>query len=326
MSRFRTNYRRYAALTLTALLVVGVTASQALAAGIFTARKVTLTNENPSATTVGYNFTLTAQNSTTVKRVEFQFGSTLGGSSLPSGMSTASAALNGAPTNLGGAGTWTIDNTSSGTGLIKINNSSNTGSPSANATVNFSGITNPSSAQTYYVRVSSYDTASSGGTLIDQSDIAFPIANSSVTVTAVVAETLSFSLSATSLTLSPNPMATGSVATGSHTMSIATNASAGWNISALSSSTTLTKGTDTIPFITNGGTVTAGTPNYGVAWSGASGHPSGDNNPSTIGTVASSASPTSGATTTATYKGAISATTPAGTYTSTVSYVATANF
>lgn len=315
--------RRILASMLAFTLALGLLGSVE-AAGIFTARKVSLTNQNPQANSVGYNFTLTAQSSTTVKRVEFQFGDTLGSATPPTGLTTTSASINGSPTGLGGAGTWTADVTTNG--LIKINNASNTGSPSANATVNFSGITNSTSAGTDFVRISSYDTATSGGTLIDQSDVAYVITNSSVTVTGVVGETLSFSLSATSLTLSPNPMTTGSVASGSHTMSIATNASTGWNISALSSSTTLTKGSSTIPFITNGGTVTAGTPNYGVAWSGASGHPSGDNNPSTIGTVASASSPTTGATTTATYKAAINSTTPGGIYTSTVSYVATANF
>lgn len=306
------------------LLVLTLVAQPVTAAGIFTARKVTLNNENPQGTGVTYTFTLTAQSSTTIKRVEFQFGTSLGSATPPTGMSTISSSLSGTPTGLGSGGTWTADVTSNG--IIKINNSSNTGSPSANASVAFSGITNPTNANTYYVRVSSYDTATSGGTLIDQSDIAFPIANSSVTVSSAISETLSFSLSSTSLSLSPSPLTTGSVSTASHTMTIATNASAGWNISGTSSSTTLTKGGNTIPFIANGGTVTAGTAGYGVAYSGASGHPSGDNNPSTIGTVAASSSPTSGATTTATYKAAINGGEAAGTYTSTVSYVATANF
>lgn len=298
--------------------VLAATTATAVYAGNLGSRKVTLTDENPSATGVGYSFNFNPESTgSTIRRIEFKVSTTKGGSTVPTGMSTTSATL-GAITGL--TGTWTIDNTTQGT--LKISNA--TGSAPTNpVTVPFAAITNSSLASSstgYYFRISSYD-AASGGTLIDEADVAFPITNSSFTASGSVSETISFSLSATSGSL--GIFSSAATNTTSHTMSVSTNASSGYNISGQGN--TLTSGTNTIPFVSDGA-VTTGVAEYGLAFSGAAGHPAGDIGLASATSVASRSNPVSNDTTTATYKVSITDTTAAGNYSSTIKYVATATF
>lgn len=309
------NITKRSAVLSMAFVLATVGAVTAYAAGL-TNKKVTLGNENPSQST-SYNFTFTAGSATTIKRVEIQFGTTQGGTTLPTGMTTTGASL-ASTSNLGSGGTWAG---SFGTnGLLSIANAANTGTPAAGITANFNSITNSSSTGTYYARITSYD-AATGGTAIDQDDVAFPIANSSVNVTASVGETLSYSLSANSIAL--GTLNNASTSTGSHTMTVSTNAQGGYAITGQGNQ--LTAGSNTIPFTTDSA-VTTGQSEYGVAFSGATGHPAGDRDLTSSQTVASSSAPANAAQTTATYKASIAGTQAAGNYTSTVTYVATATF
>ncbi len=307
--------KRSAALSLAFVLATAGAAS-VYAAGLTNA-KVTLGNQNPSQSTT-YNFEFSPVSSTTIKRVEIQFGTAQGGSTVPTGMTTTGGSL-ASTSNLGAAGTWTGDFTTNG--LVKANNATNTGAPSANATVNLASLANSSATGTYYARISTYDTATTGGTLIDQGDVAFTVTNSTVNVTAAVGETLSYSLSSTSVAL--GTLSSSATNSGTHTMAVSTNAAGGYAITG--SGSTLTDGSKNVPF-TLDSAVTTGVSEYGVAFSGATGHPAGDRNMSTSQTVASSSAPASNATTTATYKASIAGTQAAGNYTSAITYVATATF
>ncbi len=314
MKQTRTNRFKYSRLVAAFVLSLA-TATVVYAAGMGDT-SVTLTNQNPSETGVGYTFEFNPETTgSTIRRVEFQVGTTQGGTTVPTGMTTTGGSLG---TVSGLSGTWTGDLASTN-GLMTITNS--TGSTPTNpVSVEFTGIDNSSVEGTYYFRISTYD-ADTGGNLIDQDDVAFPIESSTVTVSADVGQTLSFALSATSADL--GTLSDSAVSTDDHTLTVSTNASGGYSLTGEGS--TLTSGSDTIPFVTDG-TVTTGVSEYGVAFSGASGHPAGDQDLSTATTVASSTGPTSNATTTATYKASIDASQPAGSYTSAITYIATATF
>ncbi|MEX2209403.1 MAG: hypothetical protein WD603_03775 [Patescibacteria group bacterium] len=311
----QTQTNRFKCSRLVAAFVLSLATATAVYAAGMGDTSVTLTNENPSATGVGYTFEFNPETTgSTIRRVEFQVGTTQGGSTVPTGMTTTSASLG---TVSGLSGTWTED--VSVNGLLEISNA--TGSTPTNPlSVEFTGIDNSSVEGTYYFRISTYD-ADTGGNLIDQDDVAFPIESSTVTVSADVGQTLSFALSATSANL--GTLSDSSVSTDDHTLTVSTNASGGYTLTGQGS--TLTSGSDTVPFVTDG-TVTTGVSEYGVAFAGASGHPAGDQDLTTTTTVASSTGPVSNATTTATYKASIVASQPAGSYQSSITYIATATF
>lgn len=317
---------RHAAAMAIAVMAIGLAAGSVNAA--FSPKKVTLSNQNRSnasnnpGTAVQYTFALTGQNSGTIKRFEFQWEDTQGTAGCPTGQVTSSAAF-GTTTNLGGL-TWTVDNAGSGSCLVKFTNATGAAGNVA-FTFRVDGITNATALGTDFVRVKTYD-ATSGGTLLDEDVVAYVIANSTVQVTADVGETLSFSLSSTAIALSPL-LNSGNTANGTHTMDVATNAASGYEINA--SGSTLTKGSDTIPFVTDGDTtITAGTSEYGVKVTtcGGSATCAADYRGMPELGIIANAGPTNTQTHTIEYKAAASAAQAAGSYTSNISYVAVGRF
>ena len=187
-----------------------------------------------------------------------------------------------------------------------------------NATFGATGndqIVNPSTAGSKLIQLA--------GTINDTGDIAVGItAEDQTTVTASVGASLTFTVSPTSVNL--GTLSTSSVSSATNTLSVTTNAANGFVITG--QGTTLTSGSNTIPFTTDG-TVTAGSREYGVAFSGGSGsHPSGDRNLTSTETVTTVTGPANNDQTTATYKASIDTTTVPGTYTSTITYIATGTF
>lgn len=199
-------------------------------------------------------------------------------------------------------------------------------------------ITNPSSADTYEIEIT---TSSDSGTLS-----VVIVTDDTVTVSATVDPSLTFSISDTSIgfgTLSATAarFATGdgngsASETGAHDLVAGTNATGGYSITV--TGTTLTSGAaDTITAI--GGTNTAsstGTEQYGVRFtasggSGAVSAPYADtgfaldiaNFPDEIASVAG---PSADTTYSARYLANIASDTEAGTYTSDLTYIATATF
>ncbi len=201
---------------------------------------------------------------------------------------------------------------------------------------------NPSGAANYTINI----TANT-----DSGSITVPIiTNSQVAVTATVAQTLSFAISNNSIgfgTLSTgastyaNAAGTGSASepTDAHQITAGTNGSSGYSIGL--SGATLTSGLNTIAAISGGSAValSPGSAQFGIraTASGGSGAVSAPFNGSS-GNYGFGTSPLSGATfasatvATATttynvnYAANISTLTPAGSYTTTLTYVATANF
>ncbi len=166
--------------------------------------------------------------------------------------------------------------------------------------------------------------------------------NAVVTVTATVNPTLTFSIGSSSVSL--GTLTTGAIGSGSHTLAAATNAPGGYAVTY--NGATLTSGSDTID-ANSGSTAAAGTEEFGInlrdnatpnvgsdvtqsagTCSYASGYGTADSYKfvaSTTTTITSVSVP-SDCTYTVSYVAAISSVTAAGSYSTSITYVATGTF
>ncbi|MCX6733893.1 MAG: hypothetical protein NTX63_03700 [Candidatus Peregrinibacteria bacterium] len=173
------------------------------------------------------------------------------------------------------------------------------------------------------------------------------ISNDQVAVSGLVGQSLTFSLGSNSVTFSPSPMTTSAPSTASHTLLVTTNAASGMAVTVTGS--TLSLGGLGVNNITAmGGTTSSvgtkqfglnlassnATPAVGAAPSGsapigdvASGYGTNDNFKFVSGdTIASSTGAINTTTYTVGYMANISGTTTAGSYSTTLTYTATATF
>lgn len=135
--------------------------------------------------------------------------------------------------------------------------------------------------------------------------------------------TFTFSISASALAL--GTLTTSSVASGSYTVTTSTNAPFGFTTYVVDDGN-LRSGANDIDDVADG-TVTAGSEEYGIVTSGTYAQIGSDTGLTTAQqTVASHNKWINGAATTVTHNAAISSSTPAGTYTHTVTYVSVGNF
>jgi len=315
-----------------------------------TNRKLTL-GSSASAATTTYKFDMTLPTTTTkIQAVSFQFCTDASGTCTTPNAFDASTGvtLSAQPTNFGDATGWTTSNT---TGAIRMINASNNAFPSATSSVTFNGVKNPTLANsTFYVLTTTYSAVGFTGAL-DTGTFAASTAGQ-VTVNANVDETLTFTLATASINLSPNPLTSSTTGSGVSTMTAATNAANGYTISY--SGNTLTSGTSTLTAMAGGASqtgngtgnsqfginlmlnttpavganVTTGTGAIGVAKSG-SGYETANSFKFVAGSaqdIATASGPSNPNTFTTSYIANIASTTPAGAYTSTLTYVATANF
>ncbi len=195
---------------------------------------------------------------------------------------------------------------------------------------------NPSSnASPYAINIS--------GTFGDTGDINVAIiTDDQVAVSSTVAQSMSFSLSANTLAL--GTLSSSAVVSGSHTVTTATNAAGGMVLTY--AGTTLTAGANTITAMSSAAASSVGTeqfginakdnatPNVGAECSGtapiaaaATGYSTADNFKFVTGeTIISSSAGINSTTCTISYITNISGSTEAGSYTTTLTYTATATF
>lgn len=310
----------------------------AAAVSAITARSVAIGSSVASASTT-YNFTFTAAQATAIKSVGFAACTTASGDCTPStGFSSASSTL-ASSSNLGSGGSWTV-NTSTATEL-RMNNTSNTGAPSAGITANFASVTNPSAANdVFFMRITTYSD-DAWTTAIDTGVVATATAGQ-ITVTASVGETLTFTLATATVAL--GTITTTTTGAGVSTMTLATNAPSGYSVAY--NGTTLTSGENTIAAMASGGsdqgTAQFGinlkanaTPIIGADTSGSgTGAPTADYNTadtfkfvaSTTTPIATASLPTLSNVFTTSYIANVSAVTKSGAYSTAIMYIATANF
>lgn len=311
--------------------------STASAAGI-TNRKLTLGSSAPSASTT-YTFEFVLPSSTVVEAFEAEVCTTPSGScTTPTGFSASSSSLNGQPTNLGDASGWTVNTSEAGS--LRLSKDGNSAAPSGTTSISFSGVTNPSAANsTFYARMTTY--ASDDWTSAIDSGVVASSTAGQITVTASVEETLSFTLAAATVSL--GTLTSSTTGTGTSTMSASTNAASGYAISV--NGGTLTSGSNTITALGSNAASTQGdsqfginlvansTPSIGSDVSGSGSGVAADNYDTADSfrfvsgeTVASADGATNSNTYTVSYIANIPGNQAAGSYSTTLTYVATATF
>lgn len=303
-----------------------------------TAKKLTLGSSVPSATTT-YAFQFTLPSSTVLQSFEAQICTTPSGTcTTPSGFSVSSATLTGQPTNLGDASGWTVSTATAGS--LRASKSGNSAAPTGTTSISFSNVVNPSAANsTFYARITTYS-AANWTTAVDTGNVASSTAGQ-ITVTASVEETLSFTLSAATVAL--GTLTSSTTGSGTSTMSASTNAAGGYAITV--NGTTLTSGANTITALASNGASSQGSSQFGlnlkantvpsvgseVSGSGsgtaASNYNTADSFRFVSGeTVASASAATNSNTYTVSYIANIPGNQAAGSYSTALTYIATATF
>lgn len=310
-----------------------------VSAAQITGRSVTIGSSLASASTT-YVFNFTVPSSTVIKSVGFVACTTASGACTPaSGFSSSSSTLTSQPTGLGDASGWTVNTATSGE--LRVSNSSNATAPSGSQSVSFSSVTNPSATNgTFFIRMTTYSD-DSWTTSIDTGTVATSTAGQ-ITVTATVDETLTFTLA--SATVALGSLSTSVTRSGTSSMTVATNAASGYTVSY--SGDTLTSGSNTITAMTVAGASVLDSKQFGINLManttpsvGSNVTGTGSGTPATgYGTadqfkfnpageiIASASAATNSNVFTTSYIANIDGSTAAGSYSTVLTYTATANF
>jgi hypothetical protein len=303
-----------------------------------TGRTLTIGSSVASAST-SYSFAFTVPSATVVKSVSFTACTTASGAcTTPSGFSITGSSLTSQPTGLGAASGWTANTSTAGS--LRILNASNATAPSGSQSVAFSAVTNQSTANaTFFVRMTTYSDAA-WTTPIDTGTVAASTAGQ-ITVTASIDESVTFTLAAATVPL--GTLTTSATGTGTSSMTASTNASSGYSVTV--NGTTLTSGLNTIAALASPTASTLNTaqfginlmanttPSIGTAASGtgtgvaATGYNTANQFKFVTGdTIASATAPTNSNTFTTSYIANINGAAAAGSYSTQLTYIATANY
>ncbi len=323
-----------------------------VSAAQITARKVTLSNSAGAGTAVTYTFNFTVPTATVIQSMQAQICTTASGAcSTPSGFLNNTSTLVSQPTNLGDASGWTVNTSTAGS--LRIAKSGNVAAPTGAQTVVFGNVTNPTAQNTtFFARISTFSDAA-WTTSIDTGTVAASTAQV-INLSATVDETLTFCTGTSGITTSSCSGATGSAValgtltasttgTGLSQMGVGTNGGSGYAITV--NGATLTSGANTITALAAQTASTTGTeqfglnlrdnatPNVGADPDGAgSGTPTASYNTIdqfrfvTADSVASKGTSESFRRYQVAYIANIDTATEAGTYTATMTYIATATF
>lgn len=336
-----------------ALVILPVIDALPASAAPITGRSITLSNSAGAATGVTYTLTTAAlPSSTAVRSLKVQFCTAASGScSAPSGFSSSgSGTLPSQPTGLGSTTGWSASTATANE--LRITHASNSTAPSGSVTVTWNGVANPTANNTTFYGIITTYSDSAYTTAIDTGTVALSTA-SQIQVALAVYETLTF-CAGTSITgqncgtISGSTVNLGTGSTtatqsGTSVLAASTNAGSGYTITVNGS--TLTSGSNTITALSSGGASSVGTkqfglnlvsnttPSVGAAASGtgtataASGYGTTNSFRFATGeTIASVAGPSNANTFTVSYIANIDGLTPPGSYTSNLTYIATANF
>ncbi len=319
-----------------------------------TGRSVLLSSSVADASGVTYTLTTAAlpTTATAVKSAEIQFCTSLsGGCVTPTGFTSASSTLASQPSGLGAASGWTVNTAT--TGSLRLLNSSNATTPSGAVSIAWNSVHNPTATNTtFYGKITTFSD-DAWTTPLDTGSVALST-STQIQVALTVNETLTF-CTGTSITGQNCGTASGSVvnlgiaststtAKGTSIIAASTNGSTGYSVTVAGA--TLTSGSNTITALASGGTSSVGSKQFGLNLADANTTPvvgaakSGSGTASapanygtndsfrflTGDTVASSNIATNANTFTVGYIANIDGITPAGVYTSNLTYTATANF
>ena len=333
------------------LLIVYLLIPEGQAATI-SSRSITISDSRPSQTGVTYDFAGT-HSSTVVKCLNIQFCTTATGTcTLPTGMSVNLASA----TSTGWSG-WTYASWSAGfaTTTTGFRYTYATGEAGGSAySFSATNITNPSATSTAFAWVNTYTNTDCSTGATDSGVAAFAII-SGISVTATVAESLTFSIAGvasaqsvktgvttnfatTATTLPFGTLSSSTNQIGAHDLTVTTNATGGYTTTTKYTGALTSSAADTITDHTGTNDSPTSFPAAGTeAWGYTTNDASlgtgttgrfGDTNvwagfSTTAYEVAYSSGPVSSETTRMGYQAGISGTTEAGDYSTTVVYVAT---
>jgi len=343
-------------------LLIAISALVMIAAPIFempiasaaqiTGRSVTLSNSVGGATGVTYTLSTAALPTTTaVKSMQILMCTTATGSSCtPSGFSSSSSVIGAQPTGMGATTGWTANTATSGS--LRLVNASNATASSGAVTASWTGVANPTATNTtFYGIITTYSDAA-WTTPIDTGTVALSTATQ-IQVALSVSEALTF-CAGTSITGQNCGTISGSTvnlgngstvatASGTSVLGASTNAGSGYSITV--NGATLTSGANTITALASGAASSVGTkqfgmnlvsnttPSVGAAVSGTGTGAAATNYNSantfrfgTGETVATVGVPSNANTYTVSYIANVDGVTPPGSYTSNLTYIATANY
>ncbi len=337
------------------VLVIWAVLPMVASAAQITSRKVTLGSSAASAST---SYTLTSAtlptSGTAVQSVAAQACAAASGAcSTPSGFTSGSSTLSSQPSGLGCASGWT--NSVAVTGSLRIT-ATCASTPSGSVSIAWGSVTNPSATNTtFYLRITTYsDTAWT--TPIDSGTVAVSTATQ-ISLTGTMDESLVF-CTGTSITgtdcgtvagssVSFGTFSSSSTSSGTSVMAASTNGVSGYSITINGSTLTCSacSGSPTIAALatqtaSSTGTAQFGvnlkdnaTPNIGAEVSGTgSGAASANYGTAdqfrfvTADSVAAAAAATNANTFTVSYIVNVPGSQTAGTYTATMTYIATATF
>lgn len=348
----RSNFFRKFAVWLAAgsLLLASFPVSPLFAAQL-TPRKVTLSTSAVSPATASHTFDFTIASTANIGSIQFLYCTTASGScTKPSGLTTTSASLS-AQSGTGATG-FSINNTTDGAPYITRAASSISASTVVSYTLG--GITNPTAANTtFYVRITTFTSTDATTGSTDTGVVAASTANE-ITVSATVDETLTFCTGtsgitssscagATGTSVSLGTLTTGTTGSGTSQIGISTNANSGYAITVAGN--TLTSGANTITALATQTASTQGSSQFGINLK-ANTTPAVGSNVAGAGTATATANYNTAdqfrfvsgdiiaskntsddfRLFTVSYIGNIAGNTPAGNYSTTLTYVATATF
>ena len=341
---------------------MGIVGPVSVYAGQVTNRKMTISNSAGGASGVSYTFTSDAlpTSGTAIKSVDFQVCDTASGSCThsgnASGFSATSSTLASQPSGVGAGSGWSVDATSQYD--LRVKNASNSTNPSGSVSIQWDSVTNPTAQNaTFYLRMTTYTGSDFSTGPTDSGTVAVSTAQA-ITLTGTMDENLVFcvgtsitgtncgTISGTSINLGTFSSSTATTATS--VMAAGSNAVSGYAITVNGSTLTcsLCAGTPTIAALTTQTASSTGNPQFGLnlkantspASFGAD--PSGDAGGTassnygtqnqyrfvTGDTVASSAGGTNNTAFTSSYIVNVPTKQAAGSYSTTLTYIATANY
>lgn len=331
-------------IALMAVLSFLVAPSGASAAGNISGESTSLSNPTISQTAVTYTLDMDLTSASLIRCIRADFGTAADGTGAVTGMDvpTPATSFGGdfVPTPASWTTTFTVGTSLWQSTLV----AGETPASASDRTIVISGVTNGSTADEYFVLVTTFSDAACTTSVDTLGQSAFALTQG-VTVSATVDPTLTFTVDSTTCNLGTLTATTTGFC--SHTMTAASNATSGYAISYIASATLTSPASDSIT--ENGGTAVANsigneqfglnlvantTPTVGAAPSGdAGGVPAANYNTAdsfafnTSGaTVATATAPTTNTVFTVSYIANITSATEAGLYTKTQTYNITATY
>lgn len=326
-----------------------------VSAATLTTRSLTLSSSSAEAsnatTTYTFDFTIPTTGTTVQSFEALMCTTATGACTTPTGFDNSSATIT-QPTNLGDASGWTVSTATSG--ALRLSKTGNTANPSGSQTVVFNNVQNPTTANTtFFARLTTFSD-DAWSTSIDEGTVAASTTEL-IELTGTVDETLVFCTGTSGTdcgdisgtTVDFGTFSSTATSSGTSLFGASTNSAGGYTVTINGSTLTCTTcaGSPTIAALasqtaSSTGTAQFGanlrnntTPNVGADPSGAgsgtytSNYGTADQYRFVTGDdIASAASATDANLFTVSYIVNIPGSQPAGVYTSTMTFIATATF